>query len=84
MMIRFLGSKLSIAIVELSIELSSSPLAKLHMHCIKLLSKVCVKQHLEALFYLLQGSHLLNLLLLYLCVSVSFLLRVKWDMSNSQ
>ena len=67
-MIHFLGSILSVAMLELSIELLSSPLTEAHVHytitvnsinrntCA--LSKVYVKQHLEALcLFLWWGSH---------------------------
>ena len=50
-MICFPGSILSIAMLELSIEVSLNPLIEEHTHRTKLLSKVCVKQHLQALVY---------------------------------
>ena len=40
---------LSVAMLRFSIELSLSLLTEVCMCCIKLLSKVCVKQHLEVL-----------------------------------
>ena len=43
-MIHFLVSKFSITMLELSFELSLSPLVEAHMHCIKFLSKACVDQ----------------------------------------
>ena len=50
-MIWFLGSILSIAMLELSIELSSSLLIEGLTHCTNFLSKVYVEQHLEAVVY---------------------------------
>ena len=50
-MIRFLGSILSIAILELSTTVSSKLLIEACMHCTKLLSKVYIEQCLEALIY---------------------------------
>ena len=56
-MICFLGSILSIAILELSIEVSN-PLTEACTHCSKFLSKVCVKQHLEALVHVCDEAHI--------------------------
>ena len=56
----FLGSILSIAMLELSIEFSSSPLIEACMHCIKLWSKVYVEQHLEALVYFCDEAHTMS------------------------
>ena len=50
MTIHFPGSIHSIAMLELSIEVSSNPLIEVRMHCTKL-SKACVEQRLEALVY---------------------------------
>ena len=44
-------SKLPIVMLELSIKASPNPLIEAHAQCTKLLSKVCVKQCLEALVY---------------------------------
>ena len=52
------GFKLSIAILELCIELSLSPLVEMCVHCIKLLSKVCVKQCFEAIVYVYNEAHI--------------------------
>ena len=49
--IHFLGSILSIAMLKLSIELPSSPLIEACVHCTQLLSKVYIEHHLEALVY---------------------------------
>ena len=57
-MIWFLGSILSIAMLELSIEVSSNPLLEARTHCTKCLSKVCVKQGLEALVYVCDEAHI--------------------------
>ena len=57
-MICFLDTKLGIAMLELPIELSLSPLVEAHTFCIKLLSKVCIKQHLEALVYVYDKAHI--------------------------
>ena len=54
----FLGSILSIAMLELSIELSSRPLIEPPTHCTKLLSKVYIKQLLEALVYVCDEVHI--------------------------
>ena len=54
----FLGSKLSITMLELSIKLPLSPLVEACILCIKLLSKVCVEQHLEALVYVCDEAHI--------------------------
>ena len=47
----FWAQCLSVAMLELSIKVSSNPLIEACMHCIKLLSKVCVMQHIEAFAY---------------------------------
>ena len=57
-MICFVDTKLSIAMLELPIELSLSPLVEAHTFCIKLLIKVCVKQRLEALIYVYDKAHI--------------------------
>ena len=54
----FLGSILSIARLELSIRLSSNPLIEPPTHCTKLLSKVYIKQHLEAFVYVCDEVHI--------------------------
>ena len=54
----FLGSILSIAMLELSIELPSNPLIEPATHCTKLLSKVYIKQHLEPLVYVCDEVHI--------------------------
>ena len=51
----FLGSMLSIAMLELSIK---SSIIEAHMHCTKRLSKVCVKQCLHALVYVHDKAHI--------------------------
>ena len=56
-MICFLGSMLSSAILELSIEVSLNPLIEVCMCCTKLLSNICVKQHLEALVCVCDEAH---------------------------
>ena len=48
-MFHFIGSILSIAILKLSIEISSNPLIEVCTHCTQLLSKICVRQHCKAL-----------------------------------
>ena len=57
-MIHFLGSILSTDMLVLSIELSSSSLTEVYTGFIKLLSKVCVKQYLEALVYVCDDAHI--------------------------
>ena len=59
----FLGSILSITMVELSIELPFSPLIEACAHSTKLLSKVYVEQHLEALDYFCEKAHTMILVL---------------------
>ena len=44
---------ISITMLELSIEVSSNPLTEVCVHCSKLLSKVSVEQHLQALAYVI-------------------------------
>ena len=57
-MICFLGSIFSIAMLQLSIELSSSPLTEPPTRCTKLLSKVYIEQHLEVLVYVCDEAHI--------------------------
>ena len=59
----------SITILELSIELSSS-LIEVHIHCTKLLSKVCAKQCLEVFVYVCDEAHIIK----FACVIL-----VHWD-----
>ena len=56
-MICFLGSILSIAILELSIEVSN-PLMEACTCCSKFLSKISAKQHLEALVHVCDEAHI--------------------------
>ena len=44
--------------LELSIEVSSNPLIEARTHCTKLLSKVYVEQHLEALVHAYDEVHI--------------------------
>ena len=55
-MICFLGSILSVNILELSIEVSNS-LMEACTRCSNFLSKVCVKQRLEALVHVCDEAH---------------------------
>ena len=55
-MISFLGSILSVAMLEL---LSLSLLTPVRMHCTKLLNKVCAEQCLEALVYVCNEAQIL-------------------------
>ena len=56
-MLHFLGSILSIAMLKLSITLPSSALIEVCARCTKLLRKVYVEQHLEALIYFCDEAH---------------------------
>ena len=56
-MICFLGSILSVAILELSIEVSNS-LMEVCTRCSKILSKVFVKKRLEALVHVCDEAHI--------------------------
>ena len=55
-MISFLGSILSVAMLEL---LSLSLLSPVRMHCTKLLNKVCAEKCLEALVYVCNEAQIL-------------------------
>ena len=57
-MVCFVGSMLSIAMLELAIELLWSPLTEAHMHHAKLLSKAYIEQRLEALVYVGDKVHI--------------------------
>ena len=50
-MIWFLDSVLSITMLELPPKLSLSSLIEACMHCIQLLSKVCIEQRLKVFVY---------------------------------
>ena len=81
-MICFLGSILSITMLEFSIKVSSNSLIEVCTRFTKLLSKVCAEQRLEALVYVC--DQVLNLLMLFLCIAVSFWSCVKWHTSYSR
>ena len=53
--------------LELSIKLSLSPLIEVRMCCTKLLSKVYVKQHLEALVDVCDEAHTTTETILSMC-----------------
>ena len=60
--------------LELSTEVSLNLLGEAYTHCTKLLSKVCIKQRLEALVYICGEAHIdfINLFALFLCNGVPF------------
>ena len=89
MTIHFLGSKLSVAMLELSIELSLSTLVEAHTHCIKLLSDVYVKQCLEALAYMfvmsLTFTKFIHIILVqWRIISIAHIMTHKPHVSNIQ
>ena len=58
--------------LELSIKVSLNPLIEVRMQCIKLLSKHCIKQHLETLVYVCSEAHFFTnfayVILMHWCV----------------